>query len=138
VFVFKEPDKPGTWFDLFWTAGPAALALPAGLFIGSLVLRPDGLAARVLSHPWLANPGRDLSYAIYLWHLPVFLLLIPLVPSLWVRVPLTAALTVLLAYLSFRFVETHLRRWASRRLEPAVVRPVLEHARELEPVGRTS
>ena len=31
------------------------------------------------SHPWLANPGRDLSYALYLWHLPVFLLLIPLV-----------------------------------------------------------
>ena len=94
-----------------------------------------GLASRVLSHPWLANPGRDLSYAIYLWHLPFFLLLIPLVPSLWVRVPLTAALTVLLAYASFRFVETPLRRWASRRLEPAVVRSAAEPVRELETAG---
>jgi peptidoglycan/LPS O-acetylase OafA/YrhL len=97
-----------------------------------------GLASRVLSHPWLANPGRDLSYAIYLWHLPVFLLLIPLVPSLWVRVSLTAALTVLLAYGSFRWVETPLRRWASKRLEPAVAHSVPEPVRELKPAGRSS
>ncbi|MET3143810.1 UNVERIFIED_ORG: peptidoglycan/LPS O-acetylase OafA/YrhL [Arthrobacter sp. UYEF2] len=135
VFALKEPDKPGTWFDVFWTFGPAVLALLAGLVIGSLVLRPAGLASRVLSHPWLANPGRDLSYAAYLWHLPVYLLLIPLVPSLWLRVPAAAALTVLMAYLSFRFVERPIRRWASKRLEPDVVRSVPEPARELEPAG---
>jgi peptidoglycan/LPS O-acetylase OafA/YrhL len=109
--------------------------LLAGLVIGSLVLRPAGLASRILSHPWLANPGRDLSYAAYLWHLPVYLLLIPLVPSLWLRVPLAAALTVLMAWLSFRFVERPIRRWASTKLEPAVVRSVPEPARELEPAG---
>jgi peptidoglycan/LPS O-acetylase OafA/YrhL len=86
-------------------------------------LQPDGLISKVLSHRWLSRPGRDLSYGIYLWHLPVFILLIPMVPSLAVRVPLTAALTVLMAYGSFRFVETPIRRWASRRLEPAV-RPI--------------
>jgi peptidoglycan/LPS O-acetylase OafA/YrhL len=138
MFTFKEPDKPGLWFDIFWTAGPTALALLAGLVIGWLVLQPAGLAARILSHPWLASPGRDLSYAFYLWHLPVYLLLIPLVPSLWVRVPLTAALTVVMAYGSFRFVERPIRRWASRRLEPDVVRPVTEPARELEPAGSAS
>ncbi|MCO4276551.1 acyltransferase [Pseudarthrobacter sp. HLT3-5] len=136
VFTFKEPDKPGPWFDVFWTAGPTALALLAGLVIGSLVLRPAGLASRVLSHPWLANPGRDLSYAAYLWHMPVYLLLIPLVPLPWVRVPLAAALTVVMAYLSFRFVETLIRQWASRRLDPAVVQRAPEPTRELELAGR--
>ncbi|MET3164381.1 UNVERIFIED_ORG: peptidoglycan/LPS O-acetylase OafA/YrhL [Arthrobacter sp. UYEF10] len=135
VFALKEPTTPGAWFDVFWTFGPAVLALLAGLVIGSLVLRPAGLASRVLSHPWLANPGRDLSYAAYLWHLPVYLLLIPLVPSLWLRVPAAAALTVLMAYLSFRFVERPIRRWASKRLEPDVVRSAPEPARELEPAA---
>ncbi|WP_227007990.1 hypothetical protein [Pseudarthrobacter sp. AB1] len=73
---------------------------------------------------------------MYLWHLPVFILLIPLVPSLAVRVPLTAILTLLMAYLSFRFVEAPIRRWASRRLDPAVVRPVPEPVLELEFAGR--
>jgi peptidoglycan/LPS O-acetylase OafA/YrhL len=135
VFVLKEPDTPGAWFDAFWTGGPTTLAVLSGLVIGSLVLRPAGLASRILSHPWLANPGRDLSYAAYLWHLPVYLLLIPLVPSLWLRVPLAAALTVLMAWLSFRFVERPIRRWASKRLEPAAVRSVPERARELEAAG---
>ncbi|WP_255482131.1 acyltransferase [Pseudarthrobacter sp. NBSH8] len=126
VFALKEPTTPGAWFDVFWTAGPTTLAILAGLVIGWLVLQPDGLISRVLSHRWLSGPGRDLSYGMYLWHLPVFILLIPLVPSLAVRVPLTAALTVLAAYGSFRFVEAPIRRWASRRLDPAVVRPVPE------------
>jgi peptidoglycan/LPS O-acetylase OafA/YrhL len=135
LFVLKEPDAPGTWFDVFWTFGPTALALLAGVVIGSLVLRPAGFASRILSHPWLANPGRDLSYAAYLWHLPIYLLLIPLVPSLWMRVPAAALLTVLMAYLSFRFVERPLRRWASKKLDPAVVRPVPERARQLVAAG---
>ncbi|MET4147159.1 acyltransferase [Arthrobacter sp. UYCo732] len=135
VFALKEPNETGPWFSVFWTAGPTALALLAGVIIGSLVLRPAGLASRILSHPWLANPGRDLSYAAYLWHLPVYLLLIPLVPSLWLRVPAAAALTVLLAYLSFRFVERPIRRWANKKLEPDLVRSLPERVRELEPAG---
>lgn len=137
VFTLKEPNKPGAWFDIFWTVGPTALAILAGLVIGWLVLLPDGLISKVLSHRWVSRPGRDLSYGIYLWHLPVFILLIPLVPSPAVRVPLTAALTVLMAYGSFRFVERPIRRWASRKLEPAVVRPVPEPARGPELAGRT-
>jgi peptidoglycan/LPS O-acetylase OafA/YrhL len=135
VFALKEPIEPGPWFDVFWTAGPTTLAVLAGLVIGSLVLRPAGPASRILSHPWLANPGRDLSYAAYLWHLPIYLLLIPLVPSLWLRVPLAAVLTLLMAWLSFRFVERPIRRWASKRLEPDVLGSVPERARALEPAG---
>ncbi|BAS10580.1 O-acetyltransferase OatA [Arthrobacter sp. Hiyo4] len=140
VFLLKEPTEPGAWFDIFWSVGPTALAILAGLAIGWLVLQPEGLVSKILGHRWLSRPGRDLSYGMYLWHMPVYLLLIPLVPSLAVRVPLTAALTVLMAYGSFRFVETPIRRWASRRLEPALVRPspepVPEPARELELAGR--
>lgn len=121
LFLLKEPDTPGTWFNVFWTAGPAALALLAAVLIGSLVLQPAGFLSRILSHPWLARPGRDLSYGMYLWHLPVYLLLMPLIPELPLRIALTAALTVLLALASFRCVERPLRRWANKRLEPAVV-----------------
>ncbi|MDP9986414.1 acyltransferase [Arthrobacter sp. FW306-05-C] len=121
LFLLKEPDTPGTWFNVFWTAGPAALALLSAVLIGSLVLQPAGFLSRILSHPWLARPGRDMSYGMYLWHLPVYLLLMPLIPELPLRIVLTAALTVLLAFASFRWVERPLRRWANKRLEPAVV-----------------
>jgi peptidoglycan/LPS O-acetylase OafA/YrhL len=57
---------------------------------------------------------------MYLWHLPVYLLLMPLIPDLPLRIALTAAFTVLLAYASFRFVERPLRLRANRKLEPAV------------------
>jgi peptidoglycan/LPS O-acetylase OafA/YrhL len=133
LFLLKEPDTPGLWFSAFWTAGPTVLSLLAAVLIGSLVLQPAGFPARVLSHPWLAGPGRDLSYAFYLWHLPVYLLLMTLVPSLWLLVPLAAAGTALLAYASHRLVETPVRRWANTRLEPAVVRSAPEAARKPAP-----
>ena len=121
LFLLKEPDAPGTWFNVFWTVGPTALALLSAVLVGSLVLQPAGFLSRILSHPWLARPGRDLSYGMYLWHLPVYLLLMPLIPALPLRIALTAALTVLLAFTSFRWVERPLRRWANKRLDPAVV-----------------
>lgn len=133
LFLLKEPDTPGPWFNAFWTAGPTALALLAAILIGSLVLQPAGSLSRLLSHPWLARPGRDLSYGLYLWHLPVYLLLMPLIPDLPVRIALTAALTVLLAYASFRCVERPLRRWANKRLDPAVVPSAPERAKESVP-----
>jgi peptidoglycan/LPS O-acetylase OafA/YrhL len=140
VFLLKEPDIPGLWFSAFWTAGPTVLSLLSAVLIGSLVLQPAGCAGRVLSHPWLAGPGRDLSYAMYLWHLPAYLLLMPLVPDLWLRVALAAALTVLLACVSHRLVETPVRRWANARLEPALVPsssgPATGSGRELATAGR--
>ncbi|UTT68734.1 acyltransferase [Arthrobacter sp. DNA4] len=150
LFLLKEPDTPGAWFNTFWTVGPTALALISAVLIGSLVLQPAGFLSRILSHPWLARPGRDLSYAMYLWHLPVYLLLMPLIPALPLRIALTAAFTVLLAYASFRFVERPLRLWANRKLEPAVEHPAIERpnaegrgeeggrSAELEPAARMS
>ena len=69
----------------------------------------------------------------YLWHLPVYLLLMPLVSALWLRVVLAAALTILLACVSHRLVETPVRRWANKRFQPAVVRSVPGPAPEHEP-----
>ncbi|MET1089262.1 MAG: acyltransferase [Arthrobacter sp.] len=142
VFLLQEPSTPGLWFSAFWTAGPTVLALLAALAIGWLVLSPATFTARILSHPWLAGPGRDLSYAFYLWHLPVYLLLMPLVPSPWLRVPLAAALTAVLAYASFRLVETPVRRWANKRFDAAVVRaapePAPERERDLVSAGRAA
>lgn len=133
LFLLKEPDTPGPWFNAFWTAGPTVLALLSAVLIGSLVLQPAGFLSRFLSHPWLARPGRDLSYGMYLWHLPVYLLLMPLIPDLPIRIALTAAVTVVLAYASFRCVERPLRRWANRRLEPAVVPSAPERSKEHVP-----
>lgn len=121
LFLLKEPDTSGAWFNTFWTVGPTVLALLSAALIGSLVLQPAGFMSRIFSHPWLARPGRDLSYALYLWHLPVYLLLMPLIPALPLRIALTAALTVLLGYASFRFVERPLRFCANKKLEPAAV-----------------
>ncbi|UUL77454.1 acyltransferase [Pseudarthrobacter sp. Fe7] len=135
LFLLKEPDAPGAWFTTFWTVGPTALALLSAVLIGGLVLQPAGFLARILSHPWLARPGRDLSYGMYLWHLPVYLLLMRLIPALPLRIALTAAVTVLLAYASFRFVERPLRVWANRKLEPAVVPSVPGQAKARVPAS---
>lgn len=146
VFLLEEPTKAGPWFSIFWAVGPTMLSLLAAALIGSLVLAPAGFLARVLSHPWLANPGRDLSYGMYLWHMPVYLLLLPLLPSPWLCVPLAAALTIAAAYASHRLVEAPVRRWANARFAPAVVRssrepapaPAPERERELVSAGRVS
>jgi peptidoglycan/LPS O-acetylase OafA/YrhL len=138
LFLLEEPHTPGLWFSAFWTLGPTVLSLLTAVLLGALVLQPAGFMARFLSHPWLAGPGRDLSYGMYLWHIPVYLLLMPLVPDLPLRIALSAALTVLFAWASFRLVERPLRRWANEKLEPAVVPPVPSAApeRELVSAGR--
>lgn len=121
LFLLDEPHEPGPWFSAFWTVGPTVLALLSAVLIGSLVLQPAGFLGRTLSHPWLAWPGRELSYGMYLWHMPAYLLLMPVVPWAPLRIALTAALTIALAFASSRLVEAPVRRWAQERLRPAVV-----------------
>ncbi|MEE2524189.1 acyltransferase [Pseudarthrobacter sp. J75] len=130
LFLLKEPHAESPWFTAFWAVGPTVLSLLSATLIGSLVLQPAGFMSRFLSHPWLAGPGRDLSYGMYLWHIPAYLLLMPLIPQLPLRVALTAALTVLLSYASFRLVERPLRGWTSKRLEVKHVRPARENMPE--------
>jgi peptidoglycan/LPS O-acetylase OafA/YrhL len=96
-----------------------------------LGLQNAGPASRILSHPGLADLGRDLSCAAYLWHLPIYLLLIPLIPSLWIRTPLSAALTVLNGLAVVPLHEAPNPPVGLQKLEPAVVRSVPDRAREL-------
>lgn len=135
LFLLREPHTQGPWFTVFWAAGPTVLSLLSATLIGSLVLQPAGFMARLLSHPWLAGPGRDLSYGMYLWHIPVYLLLMPLIPDLPLRIATSAALTALLAFASFRILEQPLRRWANQRLEANDVRPAREDIPERDLVS---
>lgn len=113
-----------SWTGLALVLG-AAVLVPAGpLFPGLLALVPvlgavlligsgtgDTPVNRVLSHPAALFFGR-ISYSLYLWHWPVLVL------SLYLRGAYAgpaealcwAALSVALAWLSWRFVETPMRR----------------------------
>ncbi|AWI84526.1 acyltransferase [Alloyangia pacifica] len=113
-----------SWAGLALVLG-SVLLIPAGpLFPGLLALAPvlgavlligsgtgDSPVNRALSHPLALFFGR-ISYSLYLWHWPVLCL------SLYLRgnyaSPLEAlcwmALSVALAWLSWRFVETPMRR----------------------------
>lgn len=103
LFAVQEPTTAGTWLNVFWTFGPTVLALFTVVVIGSMVLRPAGFGSRILSYLCLANPTPRPVLRRLLWRLPIYLLLTLLITSLWVSVPV--GLTMLAAYLSFRFVE---------------------------------
>lgn len=107
---------------------------PAGpLFPGLLVLVPvvgtmlvlangtgNNLVNRTLCHPWAVFFG-VISYSLYLWHWPVFTLGTYLRggPAGVLETLVLLALSVGIAWLSWRFVETPVRR--ARRLNGAMV-----------------
>ncbi|ANT60166.1 acyltransferase [Salipiger sp. CCB-MM3] len=100
---------------------PGLLALPPVL--GTVLLIANGTGAnpvnRALSHPVALFFGR-ISYSLYLWHWPVVTLSLylrgsysgPLEAAAWI------ALSVVLAWLSWRFIEMPVRR---ARLAPPLV-----------------
>lgn len=75
-------------------------------------LQNEGQMARAISiRPllWLGS----MSYSLYLWHVPIAVMIRP--HSHWlVTVTATTAASLLLAYLSGRYVETPARRWGAR------------------------
>lgn len=95
--------------------GPAAL-LPC---VGSaLVIWPKGGHGRVAQWLGLLSPIGLISYSLYLWHWPVWVLYRIYVNSatpLPLEATALAAVSVLLAYLSWRFIEQPARKL---RLEP--------------------
>jgi peptidoglycan/LPS O-acetylase OafA/YrhL len=94
-----------------WRIGLPIFELGAVLLIAAAVSETDisrGLSVRPLV--WLGT----LSYSLYLWHFPV----------LWAfhandRL-LALAVTFLLAWLSYRYVEQPFRRRRSARVEPSL------------------
>jgi peptidoglycan/LPS O-acetylase OafA/YrhL len=89
----------------------------------------------LLSLPPLVIIGR-LSYSLYLWHYPVDYLMRRTVLSKEWQLPLDIALSFLLAFLSYTYVERPFLR-LKRHLQPVKVRPIL--AREGGQIsGRTA
>jgi len=101
--------------------GLALVVLAVAVLIARVETRPDGVAARLLAVPPLAAVGR-ISYGLYLWHWPTFLLLdaertgLDGVGLAAVRIAATAAL----ASVSYVVVEQPIRtgRWPLRIRRP--------------------
>jgi peptidoglycan/LPS O-acetylase OafA/YrhL len=99
------------------------LALACAVLIAAV--DQPGSAGRLvwlLSLPPLVIIGR-LSYSLYLWHYPVDHLMRRTMLSLEWQLPLDIALSFLLAFLSYTYVERPFLR-LKRHLEPATVRSV--------------
>ena len=64
--------------------------------------------SRFLSNPVLKWIG-DRSYSIYLWHYPIILLISKGIKASWWITLIEIVLSVVLAELSYRFIETPIR-----------------------------
>lgn len=91
----------------------------AAILLGAALSTPKVLTSRVLSFY-----GR-ISYSLYLWHIPVIVLLTPTLQSVyridmsdWIRFPIVTSIVLsistLLAYLSYRWIEMPGEAWGKR------------------------
>lgn len=112
-------------------AGVATVLIIIGCVVGG-----TSPIVRVLEHPVMVWLGRR-SYGIYLWHWPF--LRTSLFPSRGQNVVWSIAITLVVAELSFRFVESPLLRLKSRFNHAAVpTHPRSGEVEGLRPVGRLS
>ncbi|AYF97531.1 acyltransferase family protein [Protaetiibacter intestinalis] len=105
---------PGT-AEWTYSGGLQGVAVLTAVVI-TAALVPASPLARGLELPPLRWVG-ERSYGIYLWHWPVFVLLVAALPSwradtglAWALGGIAAAVTVVAAALSYRFIETPIRR----------------------------
>jgi peptidoglycan/LPS O-acetylase OafA/YrhL len=107
----------GEFEPLLYRGGLVAVALATALLIAVVVHPRSWVVSRLLG----SAPMRWLgvrSYGIYLWHWPVFMVTRPELDVPFGGLPLLAlrlSITILLADLSYRFVETPIRRGALGR-----------------------
>jgi peptidoglycan/LPS O-acetylase OafA/YrhL len=100
-----------------YRGGFLLLACSAGLLLATIA-HPAGALGRALAHPlprWLG----ERSYGIYLWHWPVLMFSRPGVDvhvPRGVLIPAQAAATVVLAAVSYRYIERPIRTGALQRV----------------------
>ncbi|MBB4685368.1 acyltransferase family protein [Amycolatopsis jiangsuensis] len=115
LWVFAD----GTGSGWLYTGGLFAHSLAAALLIGLCAQQPRALASRLFACRPLRWFGL-ISYSLYLWHWPVFVLLSPERTGLdgWAHTAVVCAVSIVLATLSKYFVEDPIRfraRWARGR-----------------------
>jgi peptidoglycan/LPS O-acetylase OafA/YrhL len=112
-------DRPVTGWLAADANGYGQVTLLCAALVAGVVLAPRGIVGRALSSPPLVHLGK-LSYGLYLWNMlfvDVFIHIFGYLPAhrgakTWIGL----ALLVGVAELSYRYVETPLRRrWAHRR-----------------------
>ena len=101
--------------DWTYQGGLVAVAVLTSVLIAAFLV-PGSTLARTIDAAPLRWVG-ERSYGIYLWHWPVFVLLAAALPgwtrdvgSAWLLGAIAAVVTVVAAALSFRFIETPIRR----------------------------
>lgn len=111
------------------TLGFTVEAVALMLIFTAVISAPETLFGRVLNWRPVAYLG-TLSYALYLVHRPVLLLVEEYVPAPTVVIAVIAFIVALLAsYLTFRFIETPMIEfgkrisWGSRRTRRSLVQP---------------
>jgi peptidoglycan/LPS O-acetylase OafA/YrhL len=103
--------------SLLFQGGFAAVSMLTVVLIAASTHPVSVVGARVLGHPVLRWLGVR-SYAIYLWHWPIFMLTRPELDTTITGLPnslVRLALTLLAADVSFRFVEDPIRHGALGR-----------------------
>ncbi|MCQ2752222.1 MAG: acyltransferase [Coriobacteriales bacterium] len=112
---------------MIFVEGTSAFMYRGGIVIASILtaviianlVHPRTLLSKIFSFYPLVWLGKR-SYAMYLWHFPIILLLKPLVRLEggypWWFVLLAIALTILISAISFTFVEEPIRKGALKQL----------------------
>jgi peptidoglycan/LPS O-acetylase OafA/YrhL len=115
--------RTNQYSPFMFQGGLEALSVATALVVAA-VATPGGLLGRALG--W--TPMRWIgvrSYGIYLWHYPIIVLTAAAgtvgTPVSAVRAVVLVAATVVIAALSWRFIEEPIRRGSYRRTAPAVV-----------------
>ena len=92
----------------FWYRGGQFVGTILTVLVIYAVSGRKTLLSRLLSHPVLKWNG-DRSYSIYLWHYPIILLISKGIKASWWITLIELVLSVVLAELSYRFIETPIR-----------------------------
>ena len=93
----------------FWYRGGQFVGTILTVLVIYAVSGRKTLLSRLLSHPVLKWIG-DRSYSIYLWHYPIILLISKGIKASWWITLIEIVLSVVLAELSYRFIETPIRQ----------------------------